>query len=172
MYICVVAIHLNNRAQCCCWPGIFNVFFKNGIFYHGHIFGHKTAQKMEKSLVIWCSGFFTQVSICSKIPILEHFLTKYGPCLLPFCLPQAFNEARELFALIVARYAVVAVGGVQPGAVFVQEASLHVYTLMKHNLALEDGIFICGAADRSGRGKRCCSSCCCCHWGGIFQSLW
>ncbi len=30
-------------------------------------------------------------------------------------------------------------------------------------------LFICGAADRSGRGKRC-SSCCCCWGGTIFQS--
>ncbi len=29
-------------------------------------------------------------------------------------------------------------------------------------------IFICGAADRSGRGKRC-SSCCCCGRGPFFQ---
>ncbi len=33
-------------------------------------------------------------------------------------------------------------------------------------------IFICGAADRSGRGKRCSSCCCyCCCWGGPFFSF-
>ncbi len=36
---------------------------------------------------------------------------------------------------------------------------------------LKISLFICGTADRSGRGKRCSSSCCCCCWGGtIFQS--
>ncbi len=30
-------------------------------------------------------------------------------------------------------------------------------------------LFICGAADRSGRGKRC--SCCCCCWGGDHFSV-
>ncbi len=34
---------------------------------------------------------------------------------------------------------------------------------------MKQGLFICGAADRSGRGKRCSSSCCC--WGGPIFSL-
>ncbi len=40
---------------------------------------------------------------------------------------------------------------------------------MKGGGSIRDYLFICGAADRSGRGKRCC----CCCWGGrgtIFQT--
>ncbi len=35
---------------------------------------------------------------------------------------------------------------------------------------LQFRLFICGAANWSGRGKRCSSSSCCCCWGTIFQS--
>ncbi len=30
-------------------------------------------------------------------------------------------------------------------------------------------LFFCGAADSSGRGKRCSCCCCCCCWGTIFK---
>ncbi len=35
---------------------------------------------------------------------------------------------------------------------------------------MKGAFFICGAADRSGRGKRCCC-CCCCGICGLFLDL-